>query len=308
MAFKTGSLVIQPGIVGALQSDGSGNARGTRATDFQRDRDSDSQVASGDDAAILSGSENTASGEMSCIVSGYHNLTSAECSTVVTGSQNSVTGTRSAIIVGLSNTVSGTDSIIICGYDNDVSGTYAAVVNGWRNEAADNYSTILNGRENKANASYSVILNGLHVETTMHGEVAQNSGYFSELGDAQTAVLTALIDTDDASWTELFLDGVSQHIAVPPDTSWVFNITVIGRAVNGNESAGWSFQGVVKRESTLTYFVGTPVKTLLGRDNANWDAAVSVSAHYLEIKVQGVAERDIRWHARIEINSVTNHA
>jgi len=73
-------LVLAPIVAGALQvqlSDDTtvgGNKRGSRSTDFQRTRAVNDQVASGADAAILSGVNNKVTGAQSAVLCGDTNV------------------------------------------------------------------------------------------------------------------------------------------------------------------------------------------------------------------------------------------
>ncbi len=100
------NLVIAPNGTGALIADipdgavSGGNARGDNAVDLQMSRGLPNQVASGTQAVLLGGRNNTASGARST-VSGDGNTASNDNTTAIGGGSNLAEATNSAIVGGV---------------------------------------------------------------------------------------------------------------------------------------------------------------------------------------------------------------
>ena len=92
-----------------------GNSRGNYATDFQRERGTNSRVASGN---------------YSVICGGFNNSATNTNAFVGTGDGNQATGSRSAIVTGDANTASGERSFIGAGNNCTASGAYSAILSG----------------------------------------------------------------------------------------------------------------------------------------------------------------------------------
>ena len=117
------NIAIVPNGTGALVASipdstvTGGNTRGNYSTDFQRDRNLASQVASGYASTIVGGSYNSAGGSFA-VVGGYNNRSTGNAATIF-GYEN-VAGTYGTA-VGILNTVS--DVGLVSGYQNTVTGT-----------------------------------------------------------------------------------------------------------------------------------------------------------------------------------------
>jgi hypothetical protein len=90
--------VIQPQGAGASLADSTGNKRGAYATDWQKQRGSASQVASGDYSIISGGSFNAATGLHSVVVGGNNNLANSNYSTIVGGHGGTTRGITGAVV------------------------------------------------------------------------------------------------------------------------------------------------------------------------------------------------------------------
>jgi hypothetical protein len=90
--------VIQPQGSGASLADSTGNKRGSYATDWQKQRGSASQVASGDYSIISGGSFNAATGLHSVVVGGNNNLANSNYSTIVGGHGGTTRGITGAVV------------------------------------------------------------------------------------------------------------------------------------------------------------------------------------------------------------------
>lgn len=90
--------VIQPQGSGASLANSSGSKRGAYATDWQKQRGDNSQVASGDYSVISGGSFNQASGLHSVVVGGNNNVADSNYSTVIGGNKGTTRGIIGAVV------------------------------------------------------------------------------------------------------------------------------------------------------------------------------------------------------------------
>ena len=218
-----------------------GNARGDYATDWQKSRNANTQVAFGDYSTLSGGSLNTANGSYSTVSGGYTNGTGDAYATVSGGRLNSAGGGTSTVSGGLGNNASATESTVGGGKNNTSSGTRsftasgelctasgaAAVALGDRNQATGSYSSVLYGRfatvtsDNSMGGGFFARIGGqesvgfgTRVRTYAYGQFSQASGDFG--GDAGQAQVSQLISRREADLTTggtttLHLDGASQN-------------------------------------------------------------------------------------------------
>ncbi len=100
-----------------------GNKRSIYATDWQRSRSANTQVASGNYSVIGGGSDNVSSADHSVVNGGIGNTASNLGATVGGGASNIVSGTFSTVSGGLTNVVSGDFSSILGGRGLTLSGS-----------------------------------------------------------------------------------------------------------------------------------------------------------------------------------------
>ena len=143
-----------------------GNARGQYATDWQKSRSSNNEVASGDYSTIGGGQNNSATGSQS---------------TVGGGIANDATGLRSFIGGGLNNRASGSRATVSGGDDNAASGDRATVGGGRGNRASGDYSAVGAGQDNTASTGTHATVGG-GLTNTASGGASTVGG-----GDANTA-------------------------------------------------------------------------------------------------------------------------
>ena len=156
-----GALYLQPYTTGALQAQQTtstatgGNARGANAVDWQTNRGTAAQVASGIMSVIGGGSYNTASAGGSVVVGGGYS-----------GSPNTASGTNSSIVGGVNNAISGSYSFLGGGANNSVSGTYASVLAGQLNTSAGYFNVIGGGFTNSGTAQAAVTTQATTIAVT----------------------------------------------------------------------------------------------------------------------------------------------
>jgi hypothetical protein len=162
-----------------------GNKRGAGATDWQKVRDTASQVASAINATIAGGSYNTASAAAQfapTVGGGERNTASASYATVAGGTSNTATSSNSFVGGGVSNSAQ--------------INTHATVCGGNVNTASGQYSFIGGGRSNNATSAYASI-----------------GGGFSNTASTGTAPTVAGGNNNNASGSYAFIGGGESHIA-----------------------------------------------------------------------------------------------
>ncbi len=266
----------------------------------------------------------------STIAGGYYNAigTNANAGAIGGGRYNSIdTGTRDAVVAG--------------GYDNDIGADadYAAMAGGTLNKigasAARSFIGAGHGNTIASNANNSVIAGGSHnyiganspfssigggtnnttdadsatipggraAYARNYGQLAYASGQLSSPGDAQTSVhVLRAIQTTGAG--ELFLDGDNRRMAIPRNSTWTFDILVVGRSHNG-VCSGCQIRGVVENSAGAAAFVGTPQMDLLGPVPAPWAVTVNVIGDALAINTLAFNDRPVRWVATVRTAEIT---
>jgi hypothetical protein len=122
-----------------------GNARGVAATDWQKIRASQVQVASGNYSVLSGGIDNTASGTYSVVAGGTGNYALSNNATVGGGQQNGAYALF-AVVAG--------------GYQNLAASNYASVCGGDGNAASGAFSHVGGGLDNTASGSRSIVGGG----------------------------------------------------------------------------------------------------------------------------------------------------
>lgn len=107
----------------------------------------------------------------------------------------------------------------------------------------------------------------------------------------------------------LFLNGSSARLTIPAETTWMFSIKLAAHNDTNNDGAWWTFRGGIRRDaSNNTSLIGSVISEY-ERDTNMSTATASVVAddtnEALEIRVTGVASKDIRWVAVVDISQVS---
>ena len=122
--------------------------------------------------------------------------------------------------------------------------------------------------------------------------------------------LVARRETTNATANQvLFLDGTDDILIIPAKSTWNFNIQLSAYNNTDNATAGYSFRGVLRRNaSNGTALVGDIISESWKETAMNSvDASVVAddTNEALEIRVTGLASKNIRWVAVVEIAQVT---
>jgi hypothetical protein len=173
-------FVLQPKGNGSLiaaipNSDRFGGAkRGQFAVDFQMERGTADQVASGNYSVIVGGDYNKSTGDNAAIISGSNNEVNANYSAIMGGNLNRVSTANSFIGSGRRNRIDGTYSSIVGGQNDTIRGSYSFIGAGLSNSVDSSYSTIAGGSRNRIRAPYASIAGG-------DTNVVSTSGRFSNI-------------------------------------------------------------------------------------------------------------------------------
>ncbi|MFL1461147.1 hypothetical protein ACI6QG_03010 [Roseococcus sp. DSY-14] len=299
-------LVLSPKGNGALTAAApdataaGGNARGANAVDWQQTRSSAGRVASGANATLGGGRNNTASGADS---------------TVAGGDNCSATASRS--------TVGG-------GNDNAATALQATVAGGFNNAASGVSSAIGGGSSNVASGQWSAIPGGAAASTRGHvGRIAFGGGAsFGAAGDAQLGeFLLARVTTDGAA-ARLTADnaapGAANTLNLPNNGTSRLKLMVVAQQTAGTagtvgDSASWEVNVLLRRggSAATTAFVGgtafagaalaavTPgtgfAAGLRDAGAAAWllTLAADTANGGLAVSATGEANKTIRWVCRV---------
>ena len=147
-----------------------GSKRGSYATDWQKFRNTNTQIASAYGSTISGGLQSTASGSRSAIGGGELHTASGDYSSVLGGLINTASSPYSFVGGGGSNaaqTAATGYNVVVGGANNIASGNYSFVGGGGdavtatnRNTASGNWSCVTSGQSNTASGSYSAVVGG----------------------------------------------------------------------------------------------------------------------------------------------------
>ena len=289
-----------------------GNKRGQYATDWQKNRTSATQVASGGYATIAGGSENTAGlSDYATVGGGRNNTSNSGYATIAGGNSNQASGVWSAITGGSGNTASSNYSFVGGGGSNEAkTNTYATCVGGSSNDATGQYSfvgggnnntgsgtgsSISGGNTNTASGNYSFIGGGLGNTTNgafsaiFGGRLGTTRGINSylvfpacslpiadALGVTQSALLLLARETTDATATVLASSSsaasTTNQVILPNNSAYHFKGSVIATVTGGGDTASWEFKGAIKRGANAA---STAIVGTVIKDVVAYDAGAS---------------------------------
>ncbi|MEM6505315.1 MAG: DUF2793 domain-containing protein [Planctomycetota bacterium] len=269
-------------------------------------------TATGSNSTVGAGANNTASGSSSIVSGGFNNTASGYASTVGGGGNiilgNTASGGFSTVSGGIAGTASGSSSIVSGGFNNTASG-YASTISGGRGNTASGYASISGGDSNTASGDYSMIPGGAGAEATKYGQFAHAAGSFATTGDAQVSTLIARNSTTNATATDLFLNGSSNHLTIPADTAWVFFIDIAA-----TEQGMANFKKFQRAGGIINDGGTTSISTVdtIGTDSTiglpgSWSVSITAdnTNDALGISVTGAASTNIRWVARATLTEVS---
>jgi hypothetical protein len=185
---------------------------------------------------------------------------------------------------------------------NHVEAEFGVVGGGLGNRVAGMAASIGGGRQNAVlrEAAHATIPGGYRASAGNYGQLAYASGSFSAPGDAQSSVYVLRNTTAvGAPMRELFLDGATQRMRVPPSGRWAFEVLIVAATPSGL-SAGYSGRGVVENITGAATLVGGAFNVPpIVEEDQGWGAIVDVSGDALTIRVIGATSQAVRWVATV---------
>lgn len=107
--------------------------------------------------------------------------------------------------------------------------------------------------------------------------------------------------------TDIFLDGINGvYQQIKEDSVLSFSALVVGKDRTTRESCAFKFEGAVERDAGTAQIIGTIGKTILGKENPDFDAYVEVpvATNNYAIKVVNANANVTDWSARIIFTEV----
>lgn len=172
-----------------------GNKRGQYSVDWQKSRNSASQVVSGNYSFLGGGSSNTVNGNYSVIGGGAENI--------IYGNYSGITG----------------------GKGNSALSAYSIIVGG-QNNIAGEYSFVGGGLNNNAASSASFIPGGNGAVTYHVGQFSHANGFFSSAGDAQHSCFILRGTTSNSTRSVLLKPSNNTEFFMPNNRVWNMNIRI----------------------------------------------------------------------------------
>ncbi|NDZ12034.1 hypothetical protein C7T35_15490 [Variovorax sp. WS11] len=268
-----------------------GNKRGTRAVDFQTERSAAAQVASGTNAVIGGGRNNTSLQNYGTVSGGDGNAANGA-------------GSRSVIGGGGGNTASGSYSTIPGGLNCVASANYTLAYGSTCTASAD-YSEA-GGFTSTADGVGSRAFGQFATARGVRGADAFAPGRRTATGDAQRRSVVLFRTTSDGTTTALTADGstpsTANQLNLPSALSFKVRGQVIGMRSDGSVSA-WDVSFIAKRVGTTTSIVGTPTVTNVGSDGGATGYTLAIAADdtndVVQINVTGTAGHTVYWLAEL---------
>ena len=205
------------------------------------------------------------------------------------------------------------------------SGDYAVISGGSFNRASGLHSVVIGGNNNSNSSNYSVILGGVNGNTRgIDGAVIvphyATGGQSNSSGKIQTGYYLLSADTiQSTSPVDMTTDGsgniaANNQITLVDNSVIHFEGTVVAKEINTPnepEIAVWSFKGTAYRRlgNTTTNLVSVVNPTLIdSTTSTSWQFAVTTENNLgcILFQVQGTAEQQVRWVAKIETVEVAD--
>ena len=205
------------------------------------------------------------------------------------------------------------------------SGDYAVISGGSFNRASALHSVVVGGNNNTNDSEYSVVLGGVNGNTRgINGAVIMphyaTGGASNSSGMIQTGYYLLSGDTlQSTSPVDLTTDGsgniaANNQIILVDESVVHFKGTIVAKEINTDntpEIAVWEIKGTAFRGvgNTTTDLVSVVNPTLIdSTTSTSWQIAISTENNIgcILLQVQGTAEQQIRWVARIETIEVAD--
>jgi len=261
-----------------------GSKRGSYATDWQKFRSTNTQIASAYGSTISGGLQSTASGSRSAIGGGELHTASGDYSSVLGGLINTASSPYSFVGGGGSNaaqTAATGYNVVVGGANNIASGNYSFVGGGGdaatatnRNTASGNWSCVTSGQTNTASGSSASVVGGS--SSTASGSSASVVGGSINIANSDFGVVIGGSRGDTR--------GISGNFVTPASNNPVSNASgvqqlatlLLGRQttdatatrLTSNTSAGATTNQVILPNNSAYYFRGSVTSGVTGGGNS----------------------------------------
>jgi hypothetical protein len=154
---------------------------------------------------------------------------------------------------------------------------------------------------------------GFRGKATRQGELSHAAGLFNSAGDAQHTILIGRRLTTDDTQQILTINGLTPStdniFSIPAQTCWAFDIKLSAYNVTNNQGGWWTFRGGIRRNNAnSTVLIGNVVASS-GVESSIATSIADVVAddtnEALEIRITGVAAKNIRWVGVIDFSQVS---
>lgn len=136
------------------------------------------------------------------------------------------------INTGPNTSITGTYSSIAGGNSNKIDAPFSIIAGGQNNTNSANYTATGGGRKNRNEAEFGTIPGGVSAKTRSFGQLAYASGSLTAPGDAQMGTYVLRGITTNSTQSEIFLDGSSERIFVPTNSSFLVEVDLVARGTN----------------------------------------------------------------------------
>jgi hypothetical protein len=203
----------------------------------------------------------------------------------------------------------GTYATVGGGTDNDAPSYGSTVAGGYGNSAGGTYSAVGGGKYNSAGGYYSTVGGGFNAKARLYGETSHSAGQFSYKGDAQHTILIARNETSNATPAVLFLNQVNARLTIPAETTWIFTTKLSAYNDTDNLRAGYNIRGCIGRNAASgTAMIGSNIVESWSEGTMSGCVATATADDTndaLQINVIGLATKNIRWVAVVDISQVS---
>lgn len=138
-------------------------------------------------------------------------------------------------------------------------------------------------------------------------DVTLTATYSGVTPDVSSSSGTALYSgsTTTTSPTEIYVGGTNT-LNISENSVLSFTALVVGKDSINGQSCAFELTGAIERDTgDTTAIIGTVGKTILGYQNASFDANIVASTNYLQLLVTAASANTTKWSARINYTEVS---
>ncbi len=152
---------------------------------------------------------------------------------------------------------------------------------------------------------------GYQARANLYAEDAHAASRFAAHGDAQYSRVVMRIGTTDATLTELFIDGVDDRLTILNEYTYSCKVEVVGRQDTGVDHFMGEYSVLIQRTDSIAGVALVGAATPCYENNpGGWGAGgglpveITAANNALTIKVEGLANHNIRWCATVDMRRV----